>query len=92
MQATGEVPIRELELKLVQRITRVFTTAFTNKPVSMKYRGLFDLVSRKQGMLNYASAVRPADPQTLYAEWFRRFHRDRGGAGRTKALARRSPP
>jgi hypothetical protein len=29
------------------------TTAFTDKPVSMKYRGVFDLHSRTEGRLNY---------------------------------------
>jgi hypothetical protein len=47
-----------------RRIRTVNTTAFTNKPVSMKYRGLFDLASRKPSpypefttMLNYTSAA-----------------------------------
>ncbi|MBI1207233.1 MAG: hypothetical protein GC191_08085 [Azospirillum sp.] len=84
MQATGAVPIRDLELKMVQRITRIFTTAFTNKPVSMKYRGIFDLVARKEGMLNYAGTVRRVDPQAIYTEWFRRFHKGRDLAKRSR--------
>lgn len=31
-----------------RKTTHVFTTAFTNRPVSMKYRGLFDVYNRKE--------------------------------------------
>lgn len=41
-----------------RRIRHLFTTAFTNNPVSMKYRGLFELHSRKET---------PADPDHRYA-------------------------
>jgi hypothetical protein len=44
-----------LEQRYAGRIATVGTTAFTDKPVSMKYRGLFDLVSRKPGQLNYVA-------------------------------------
>ena len=30
------------------RVRTMITTAFTNKPVSMKYRGLFNLLARKE--------------------------------------------
>ena len=62
MLATSEPIIRRMEVKLVQRINAVYTTAFTKKPVSMKYRGIFDLVGRKPGMLNYASQIRRQSP------------------------------
>jgi hypothetical protein len=42
-----------LEQKLARKVRSIGTTAFTDKPVSMKYRGLFDLHSRKEGRLNY---------------------------------------
>ncbi len=42
-----------LEQKLAQKVRTIGTTAFTDKPVSMKYRGVFDLHSRKEGRLNY---------------------------------------
>jgi hypothetical protein len=42
-----------LEQKLAQKVRSIGTTAFTDKPVSMKYRGVFDLHSRKEGRLNY---------------------------------------
>jgi hypothetical protein len=42
-----------LEQGLNRRVATIGTTAFTSKPVSMKYRGLFRLHSRKEGRLNY---------------------------------------
>ena len=41
----------------MQRINVVYTTAFTKKPVSMRYRGIFDLVAENRNV-NYASQVR----------------------------------
>ena len=35
------------------RVRTIGTTAFTKKPVSMKYRGLFALHNRKEDALNY---------------------------------------
>jgi hypothetical protein len=44
------------EMQQNRRIESIGTTAFTNKPVSQKYRGLFKLHLRKEGMLNYIAA------------------------------------
>jgi hypothetical protein len=43
----------DLEQWVCQRIESIFTTAFTHKAVSMKYRGLFDVYNRKEGLINY---------------------------------------
>lgn len=42
-----------LEEHTISRVKSVYTTAFTDKPVSMKYRGVFELVKRGEGFLNY---------------------------------------
>jgi hypothetical protein len=42
-----------LEQSFNRPVRTIGTTAFTDKPVSMKYRGIFDLHSRKEGRLNY---------------------------------------
>jgi len=42
-----------LQQMLNNKVATIGTTAFTNKPVSMKYRGIFDLRNRKEGALNY---------------------------------------
>lgn len=44
-----------LEYIFAMKFSTIATTAFTEKAVSMKYRGLFDLYSRKEGMLNYTA-------------------------------------
>jgi hypothetical protein len=84
MLATSATVIDRLEVKLVQRIDTIDTTAFTEKPVSMKYRGIFELVSRKPGMLNYASTVRRQTPAEIYAEWFQRFIANARHAGQPR--------
>ena len=73
MLATSAAVIDRMEVKLVQRIESVVTTAFTDRPVSMKYRGIFEIIGRSPGMINYASKVRRTTPAGVYAEWFQRF-------------------
>jgi len=82
MLATSRDVIHVLETKLIQRIEVVSTTAFTTKPVSMKYRGIFDLANRKPGMLNYASKIREQSPQAIYREWFKRFAQNASRSGK----------
>jgi len=43
----------DLEQWLCGRIKTIGTTAFTDRPISMKYRGLFDVHSRSEGKVNY---------------------------------------
>ncbi len=50
---------RTLEEICLREYTGVYTTAFTDKPVSMKYRGVFELAKRGKGFLNYAAAFDP---------------------------------
>jgi hypothetical protein len=88
MLATSQTVIGRMEVKLMHRITTVYSTAFTDRPVSMKYRGIYDLIGRKPGILNYASKVRPQTPGQIYVEWFQRFvtnSRHQGPAERAEA-------
>lgn len=62
-----------------RRMRFVFTTAFSHNPVSMKYRGLFDLVSRKETpegdhpyMLNYSAPLGTWTLTEAYAEWHKK--------------------
>jgi hypothetical protein len=73
MLATSEAATRIYDRRFVNRIRRLNTTAFTDKPVSMKYRGVMELKSRKPGFLNYTAAVRPATTEEVYRDWYRRF-------------------
>jgi hypothetical protein len=94
MLATSEVVVHRLEMVSVRRLTGVYTTASTDRPVSMKYRGIFDLVGREPGKLLYASKVRRQTPAEIYAEWFARFvgnARAPGEAGGPEAAGQERP-
>lgn len=83
MLATCSLPVDRVAVALVQQFDEILTTAFTEKPVSMKYRGVFELVGRAPGKLNYASKIRRESPQAIYAEWWRKFAiGNAGGQGR----------
>lgn len=73
MLATCKLCVSIAERKQLRHYQQVVSTAFTDKPVSMKYRGIYDLIGRGEGHLNYASPVRNASPQEIYREWFRRY-------------------
>ncbi|WP_436835789.1 GNAT-like putative antirestriction protein, partial [Chryseobacterium gambrini] len=44
-----------------------------DKPVSMKYRGIFKLDAKKDGFLNYSSDVRSGSPDEIYQEWLKKY-------------------
>ncbi len=73
MLATGQDMAREVERHLLLRLRWVDTTIFTERACSMKYRGIFQLVGRKPGFLNYRSAIREQSAQAIYQEWFQRY-------------------
>lgn len=50
------------EQKFMMATHHLLTTAFTEKAVSMKYRGLFEIANKKEGMINYRA---PAGKWTL---------------------------
>lgn len=43
----------ELDIRYKNDVNTISTSVFTDKPVSMKYRGVFDLDDRKIGVLHY---------------------------------------
>jgi hypothetical protein len=73
MLAASRDPVAVAERKMLIRPSSVFTTAFTKKPMSMKYRGIFELASRGEGFLNYASPVRQQSAADVYRDWLKRF-------------------
>jgi hypothetical protein len=52
---------------------RLVTTAFTDRPVSMKYRGVLDLVKRGEGFLQYAGEFTGASLGDVMKDWRRRY-------------------
>lgn len=73
MLATSELVISHINKKYFINIERIHTTAFTQAPVSMKYRGIFRLDARKDGFLNYSSEVRKGTLEDIFSEWFKKY-------------------
>jgi hypothetical protein len=68
----------DMAAKALKPFGYVVTTAFSDHPVSMKYRGVWDLLSRKDAeppmtgfQLQYGQEVRAETPQETYAWWWR---------------------
>ncbi|MBI5725029.1 MAG: hypothetical protein HZA50_13795 [Planctomycetes bacterium] len=59
----------DLEQWLCTRIKVIGTTAFTDNPVSMKYRGLFDVHSRSEGKVNYLGPAGKWSLKEGFAWW-----------------------
>lgn len=73
-----------IERALSRRIRQMATTAFTDNPVSMKYRGLMTLDSRKDAttgehkfMLNYSAPTRRWSLADGFAMWQQRWGQTR---------------
>ena len=81
MLATSREIVQLMERKLLIKVKRIKTTAFTDKPISMKYRGVYELTARKAGFLNYASGVREQSPQDIYGEWFQKHAQGQNPGG-----------
>jgi hypothetical protein len=58
-----------LEQAACGRVQTIGTTAFTDKPVSMKYRGVYSLHSRKEGQLNYVGTAGKWTLEEAYQWW-----------------------
>jgi hypothetical protein len=50
--------IRQVDRKFIIRVRDLWTTAFTNKPVSMKYRGVFEVLAQAQQINTAAASAR----------------------------------
>lgn len=64
-----------IQTALNRRVTHLLTTAFTDRPVSMKYRGLFRLTKRMTAedggyALNYEAPIGHWTLQEGYAKWW----------------------
>lgn len=92
MLATSRHVVRLAENKFLRRVSDIYTTAFTERPVSMKYRGAFELAGRKPGLLNYRSKVRDGSPQDIFKDWVTRFAgKGHAGAGAAEAANAHHP-
>lgn len=64
-----------LEAKYLRSIRTVLTTAFTEKPVSMKYRGPYKLHSRKPGRLNYIAEIGATTLKEVIPLWLKKYNK-----------------
>jgi hypothetical protein len=95
MMATCRLTVAIAERKLLIAVQQIVTTAFTDKPISMKYRGIYELTGRGPGHLQYASAVRRQSPEEIYREWYERHACEEGrrpGHGARNARRPRQAP
>lgn len=54
---------------------QIKTTVYTEKPVSMKYRGAFKLTKREKGKLIYNGTFTDKTIQETYDEWWKKFNK-----------------
>ena len=68
---------RILEEKYLQAFTRCYTSVFTDKPVSMKYRGIFKLVERKTDppRLKYGSKMGKIKLEEVIPLWLKKYEK-----------------
>lgn len=71
----------ELEHRVTQKVNWIFTTAFSENPVSMKYRGAYDFHSRKPKdanghySINYVARIGKKGLKELFRVWFTKHYR-----------------
>jgi Phage DNA Adenine Methylase-like domain 1/Phage GNAT-like domain len=53
----------------------ILTTAFTDRPVSMKYRGVFDLAKRGEGFLNYRGTFGETTFKEVVLLWMKKYEK-----------------
>ncbi|WP_300709737.1 hypothetical protein [uncultured Desulfovibrio sp.] len=73
MIATSQKIISILNKRWLVDMKEVFTSVFTQKAISMKYRGIFKIKNKKNGCINYFSPVRDSSPQEIYQEWWDKY-------------------
>lgn len=59
--------------KFLQAVDFILTTAFTDKPVSMKYRGVYELMKRGEGFLQYTAAAGTMTTQEVMKTWIKKY-------------------
>jgi hypothetical protein len=62
-----------LREKFIQSVDFILTTAFTDKPVSMKYRGVFDLMKRGEGFLQYTTPAGVLTSEEAVKLWNKKY-------------------
>jgi hypothetical protein len=66
---------RMMEEKLLAELPTCTTMVFTDKPVSMKYRGLFKLARRDQGKLVYSTEMGIRNLKEVIPLWLKKYEK-----------------
>jgi hypothetical protein len=62
-----------LKEKFIQGVDFILTTAFTDKPVSMKYRGVYNLEKRGEGFLQYTTPAGVINTDEAVKIWLKKY-------------------
>jgi len=62
-----------LKEKFIQPVDFILTTAFTDKPVSMKYRGVYSLMKRGEGFLQYTAPAGEITAEEAIRTWIKKY-------------------
>jgi len=62
-----------LKAKFIQAVDFILTTAFTDKPVSMKYRGVYELMKRGEGFLQYTTKCGTITAEEAVKTWLKKY-------------------
>jgi hypothetical protein len=100
MLATSKQVLDYVASRIIHRpIGHVVTTVRSNNPVSMKYRGIYELALRKKAdekersgsdyILSYMSAPRHQSFDEIYAEWRQKHFKDDRARKVTNSYARK---
>lgn len=79
MIATSRDLVRPLETRMLKRYDRLVTTARSKNPVSMKYRGIYQKLSRREDqdaggyVIQYGANLVPQSPQKIYETWWKKY-------------------
>jgi len=72
--ATKTTELQEiLKAKFIQAVDFILTTAFTDKPVSMKYRGVYKLQKRGEGFLQYMTECGELSCKEAVQTWVKKY-------------------
>ncbi len=67
---------KDVQLQLMKKYCHKYeglqTTVYTEKPISMKYRGVFNLERRDEGKLIYLSQFCTKTAAQIYKEWIKK--------------------
>lgn len=86
MLATSKTLIKPLEIKMLKHYERVVTTARSKNPVSMKYRGIYDILSRREDekdggyVIQYGAPLSDETPQEIFNRWWTKYGPEKGHA------------